>query len=194
MKAKGAAHDPTLVIMELATKGRKGSFPPGAAFWAPHMPVGVQRDLKQPLLDIQSAEDDAAYRGAFDTTLEVMRKLNDQGTLIVPGTDLGGSFWLHRELELYTKVGMSNAQVLRRATWDMARYLKRGDRFGAVRPGLVADFLLLPGDPVADIKAIKRIAMVVKDGTVYFPEQAYGMMGIKPFAPAPAVSGAGFRP
>jgi imidazolonepropionase-like amidohydrolase len=76
----------------------------------------------------------------------------------------------------------------------MARYLKRGDRFGAVRPGLVADFLLLPGDPVADIKAIKRIAMVVKDGTVYFPEQAYGMMGIKPFAPAPAVSGAGFRP
>jgi imidazolonepropionase-like amidohydrolase len=194
MKSTGAAHDPTLVIMELATKGRKGSFPPGAADWAPHMPVGVQRDLKQPLLDIQSAEDDAAYARAFDTTLEVMRKLNAQGTLIVPGTDLGGSFWLHRELELYTQVGMSNAQVLRRATWDMARYMRRGDRFGAVRPGLVADFLLLPGDPVADIKAIKRIAMVVKDGTVYFPEQAYGMMGIKPFAPAPAVSGAGFRP
>ncbi|MFN7398236.1 MAG: amidohydrolase family protein [Sandaracinobacter sp.] len=194
MKSTGAAHDPTLVIMELATKGRKGSFPPGAADWAPHMPVGVQRDLKQPLLDIQTAEDDAAYRGAFDTTLEVMRKLNAQGTLIVPGTDLGGSFWLHRELELYTQVGMSNAQVLRRATWDMARYMGRGDRFGAVRSGLVADFILLPGDPVADIKAIKRIAMVVKDGTVYFPEQAYGMMGIKPFAPAPAVSGAGFRP
>jgi len=194
MKSTGAAHDPTLVILELATRGRKGQFPPGAVDWAAHMPVGVQRDLKQPLLDIQSAEDDAAYRGAFDTTLDVMRKLNAQGTLIVPGTDLGGSFWLHRELELYTQVGLSNAQVLRRATWDMARYLRRGDRFGAVRPGLVADFLLLPGDPVADIKAIKRIAMVVKDGTVYFPEQAYRMMGIKPFAPAPAVSGAGFRP
>jgi imidazolonepropionase-like amidohydrolase len=194
MKSTGAAHDPTLVIMELATRGRKGSFPPGAADWAAHMPVGLQRDLKQPLLDIQSAEDDAAYRGSFDTTLEVMRKLNAQGTLIVPGTDLGGSFWLHRELELYTQVGMSNAQVLKRATWDMARYMGRGDRFGAVRPGLVADFMLLPGDPVADIKAIKRIAMVVKDGTVYFPEQAYRMMGIKPFAPAPAVSGAGFRP
>jgi imidazolonepropionase-like amidohydrolase len=193
MKSTGAAHDPTLVIMELATKGRKGSFPPGAADWAPHMPVGVQRGLKQPLLDIQSAEDDAAYRGAFDTTLEVMRRLNAQGTLIVPGTDLGGSFWLHRELELYTQVGMSNAEVLRRATWDMARYMRRGDRFGAVRPGLIADFMLLPGDPVADIKAIKRIAMVVKDGTVYFPEQAYQMMGIKPFVPAPAVSGAGWR-
>lgn len=70
MKAKGAAHDPTLVIMELAAKGRMGSFPPGATFWAPHMPVGVQRDLKQPLLDIQTAEDDGAWRGAFDTTLD----------------------------------------------------------------------------------------------------------------------------
>jgi imidazolonepropionase-like amidohydrolase len=193
MKSTGAAHDPTLVIMELATKGRKGSFPPGAADWAAHMPVGLQRDLKQPLLDIQSAEDDAAYAQAFDTTLEVMRKLNAQGTLIVPGTDLGGSFWYHRELELYTQVGMSNAQVLRRATWDMARYMGRGDRFGAVRPGLVADFLLLPGDPVADIKAIKKVAMVVKDGTVYFPADAYRMMGIKPFAATPVVSGAGFR-
>jgi imidazolonepropionase-like amidohydrolase len=194
MKSTGAAHDPTLVIMELATKGRKGSFPPGAADWADHMPVGMQRDLKQPLLDIQTAEDDAAYRGAFETTLEVMRRLNRQGTLIVPGTDLGGSFWYHRELELYTQVGMSNAQVLRRATLDTARYMNRGDRFGAIKPGLVADFMLLPGDPVADIKAIKKIAMVVKDGAVYFPAEAYGLLGIKPFAAAPRVSGAGFRP
>jgi imidazolonepropionase-like amidohydrolase len=193
MKATGAAHDPTLVIMELATRGRKGSFPPGAADWAPHMPVGVQRDLKQPLLDIRTPEDDAAYKGAFDTTLEVMRRLNEQGTLIVPGTDLGGSFWLHRELQLYTQAGMSNAGVLRRATWDMARYLKRGDRFGAVRPGLMADFLLVPGDPVADIKAIKTIGMVVKDGTVYFPTEAYAKLGIKPFTGVPAVSGAGWK-
>jgi imidazolonepropionase-like amidohydrolase len=75
----------------------------------------------------------------------------------------------------------------------MARYMKRGDRFGAVRPGLVADFLLVPGDPVADIKAIKSIAMVVKDGTVYFPSQAYAKLGIKPFTAVPAVSGAGWR-
>lgn len=193
MRSTGAAHDPTLVIMELATKGRKGRFPTGAEFWAPHMPVGVQRDLKQPLLDIQSAEEDAAFKGAFDTTLEVMRRLNNQGTLIVPGTDLGGSFWLHRELELYTQVGMSNAGVLKRATWDMARYLKRGDRFGAVRPGLVADLLLVPGDPVADITAIKTVAMVVKDGTVYFPTEGYSKLGIKPFTDVPAVSGAGWR-
>ena len=193
MKSTGAAHDPTLVITELLTTGRKGSFPPGAADWAAHMPVGIQRDLKQPLLDIQTAEDDAAYRGAFDTALEVMRRLNSQGTMILPGTDLGGSFWYHRELELYTQVGMSNAQVLRRATYDTAHYLRRGERFGSVKPGLTADLVLMPGDPVADIKAVKNISMVVKDGTVYFPTEAYQALGIQPFTTIPQVTGAGFH-
>jgi imidazolonepropionase-like amidohydrolase len=189
MRTTGAAHDPTLVIMELATLGRKGSFPPGALSWAEHMPVGLQRDLKQPLLDIRTPEDDAAYRGAFDTTLEVMRRLNRQGTLILPGTDLGGHFWLHRELELYTRTGLSSAQVLKRATWDSARYMRREDRFGAVKPGLMADLVLLPGDPVADIRALNKVAMVVKDGTVYFPAEAYQALGIKPFTDRPAVAG-----
>ena len=194
MRTHGAAHDPTLVIIEHATQGRKGEFSPGTVDWAPHLPIGLQRQLKQPMLDISSPEDDAAYRGAFDTTLEVMRQLNRQGTLILPGTDMGGSFWYHRELELFTKTGLSSAQVLRRATFDTARYMGRGDRFGAVKPGLVADFMLLPGDPVKDIRAVKTISMVVKDGTVYFPTEAYERLGIKPFTAVPAVSGAALVP
>ena len=193
MISKHIAHDPTLIIMETATRGRKGQLPPGAVDWASHMPIGIQRDLKQPMLDIATPEDDRAYSAAFDTTLAVMKKLNDGGVLIVPGTDMGGSFWYHRELELYTNF-LSNAQVLKRATLDSSVHLKRGTDYGEVKPGKMADFMLLPGDPVADIKAIKAISMVVKDGTVYFPEQAYDALGIKPFAAAPAVGGVGFKP
>lgn len=193
MISKHIAHDPTLIIMETATRGRKGQLPPGAVDWAPHMPIGIQRDLKQPMLDITTPEDDRAYSAAFDTTLAVMKKLNDGGVLIVPGTDMGGSFWYHRELELYTNF-LSNAQVLKRATLDSSVHLKRGADYGDVKPGKMADFMLLPGDPVADIKAIKAISMVVKDGTVYFPAQAYEALGIKPFAAAPNVGGAGFKP
>lgn len=193
MASKKIAHDPTLIIMETATRGRKGSFPPGAVDWASHMPIGVQRDLKQPMLDIATPEDDAAYSAAFDTTLEVMKRLNKSGVLIVPGTDMGGNFWYHRELELYTNF-LTNAEVLKRATLDSSVHLKRGADYGEVKAGKMADFILLPGDPVADIKAIKSIAMVVKDGTVYFPAEAYEAVGIKPFAAAPAVTGAGFRP
>lgn len=89
---------------------------------------------------------------------------------------------------------LSNAQVLKRATLDSSVHLKRGADYGEVKPGKMADFMLLPGDPVADIKAIKAISMVVKDGTVYFPEQAYEALGVKPFAAAPTVGGAGFKP
>lgn len=187
-----AAHDPTLIIMETATRGRLGQFPPGVMDWASHMPVGTQRDLKQPMLAIDTPEDDAAYAKSFDVTRDYMRKLNDAGILILPGTDMGGHFWYHRELELYTGIGMSNAEVLKRATYDAARYMNRADRFGAVKPGLVADLMLLPADPVVDIKAIKTVAMVVKDGTVYFPTEAYEKLGIKPFTGVPSVSGAGF--
>jgi hypothetical protein len=45
---------------------------------------------------------------------------------------------------------------------------------------------------VADIKAVKTISMVVKDGTVYFPTEAYQAMGIEPFTTVPPVTGAGF--
>lgn len=188
-----AAHDPTLIIMETATLGRRGKLPPGAEGWAAHMPVGTQRDLKQPMLAIETPEDDAAYAKSFETTREFMRRLNKAGVVILPGTDMGGHFWYHRELELYTTIGMTNAEVLKRATYDTAAYMKRGDRFGAVKPGLVADLVLLPADPIADIKATRAPSMVVKDGQVYFPTEAYEKLGIKPFTGVPAVSGAGFR-
>lgn len=188
-----AAHDPTLIIMETATRGRLGQLPPGTVSWASHMPVGMQRDLKQPMLAIETPEDDAAYAKSFETTREFMRRLNKAGVMILPGTDMGGHFWYHRELELYTTIGMTNAEVLKRATYDTANYMKRGDKYGAVKPGLVADLVLLPADPVADINAIKTIAMVVKGGDVYFPTEAYEKLGIKPFTGVPAVSGAGFK-
>lgn len=192
VKEKGAAHDPTLVIMEHAMLGRTGESSPATADWIDHMPVNARRDLKQAMLDVSNPADDKAYRGAFDTAMEVVRRLNAQGTFIVPGTDMGGDFWYHRELELYTKAGMTNAQVLKRATADVQDYMGRGKDYGAITPGMKADFMLLPGDPVTDIKAINQIAMVVKNGTVYFPAEIYDKMGVQPFAAPPAVSGAGF--
>ena len=187
-----AAHDPTLIIMETATLGRRGKLPPGAEGWASHMPVGTQRDLKQPMLAIETPEDDAAYAKSFETTREFMRRLNKAGVMILPGTDMGGHFWYHRELELYTSIGMTNAEVLKRATYDTANYMKRGDKYGAVKPGLVADLVLLPADPTVDITATRAPSMVVKGGDVYFPTEAYDKLGIKPFTGVPSVSGAGF--
>ena len=114
--------------------------------------------------------------------------LHERGVFIVPGTDTGGALTYHRELELYTKAGFTNAEVLTRATLDMARYLGQDQQYGSIEKGKRADFFLIAGDPVADIKAIKTISMVVKDGVVYFPSEVYPYFGIKPFAAAPSVT------
>ncbi|HPG95729.1 MAG TPA: amidohydrolase family protein, partial [Dokdonella sp.] len=107
---------------------------------------------------------------------------------LIPGTDTGGSFTYHRELELFEKIGYSAPEILKLATLDMARYLGRDQSLGSIEKGKFADFMLLPGDPTRDLKAIKRIRMVVKDGTVYFPAEIHPHFGIQPFADAPKVT------
>jgi hypothetical protein len=64
--------------------------------------------------------------------------------------------------------------------------LGQDQRLRSIEKDKLADFLLVPGDPTKDLKAIKRIRMVVKDGTVYFPSEIYPKFGIRPFVDTPA--------
>lgn len=182
--------DVTLGIHENLLTNRDGVIARGATDYFSHMPVGSQRGLKQAWIDTSAPGDDAAYRGAYDKIVQTIRMMNAKGVMIVPGTDTGGSFTYHRELELYQTIGMTPPQILKRATWDMAHYLGQDQSLGSIEKGKLADFFLVPGDPTRDLKAIKSIAMVVKDGTFYFPAEVYPEFGIEPFAAAPKVKGA----
>ncbi len=180
--------DPTLAIHEELTLNRNGVVPPGAVDYLDHMPIGYQRTAKRARTDVTADGDDRAYRLSLDSIVATMKLLHERGVLIVPGTDLGGSFTYHRELELLQRVGMTPGEVLARATLEMARYLGQEQRLGSIDKGKLADFFLVPGDPTADLKAIKTISMVVKDGVVYFPAEIYPKFGIAPFVTAPAVT------
>ncbi len=194
ISTKHIAIDPTIGIHENLLLNRDGKVPPGMTDYFDHMPVGVRRDAMKGWIDASAPGDDAAYRGAYDKILATVRILNDRGVFIVPGTDTGGALTYHRELELLQQIGMTAPQVLTRATYDMARYLGEDQRRGTIAKGKLADFFLVPGDPTRDLKAIKSIAMVVKDGTVYFPSEIYPEFGIKPFASAPRVKEAASLP
>ncbi|NNE40441.1 MAG: amidohydrolase family protein [Marinicaulis sp.] len=180
--------DPTTVIHEFGLLGRNGETRAGALDYVDNMPVGFQRNAKVALLNVADEEEDAAYRAAFDKIIDLLTMMHERGIVIVPGTDLGGAFNLHREVELFTTFGFTPAQALKRASTDMAAYLGFEDR-GSIEPGKLADFFLVPGDPTADIKAIKTIAMVSRGGKVYFPSEIYPEFGIEPFTDVPAVSG-----
>ncbi|MGX6646921.1 amidohydrolase family protein [Maricaulaceae bacterium MS644] len=187
MEARGIAIDPTFAIHEALLLSRNGDVSPGAADYIDHMPASSQRSLRSAWAAIESPEDDAAYRGAFEQITETLRRLRERGITMVPGTDMGGGLVQHRELELYQSIGMTPAEILAWGGQAMADYLGVGDELGSIEAGKYADFFLVPGDPTADFKAVKTIAMVAANGVIYFPEDVYPEFGIRPFASAPAV-------
>ena len=182
------AIDPTLGIHENLLLNRDGQTPPGAVDYIDHLPIGARRDLVKAWIDTSTPGDDAAYRAAWPKLLATTKMLHDRGIFIVFGTDTGGSFTYHRELQIYQEKGIMTApEILKRATYDSARYTSQDQRMGSIEKGKLADFFLIPGDPTKDIKAIKTIRMVVKDGTFYYPSEVYPKFGIEPFATAPKV-------
>ncbi len=180
------AIDPTLAIHEVLLLARNGETRIGTKDYIDHMPPNVQRSLKVAMANIANEEEDKAYRLAYDKIVETLKLMKKRGIFIIPGTDLGGEFKLHRELELYQQLGYSPAELLKLSTYDMAQYLGHKDR-GAIEPGMLADFFLIPNDPTRDLKAIKTISMVSRGGVFYFPTEVYPAFGIAPFTKKPEV-------
>ncbi len=182
------AVEPTIAIHENLLLNRDGTVPSGAVDYIDHLPVGEQRGARQGWADMSAPGDAEAYAAAYGKLMDTLRQMRQRGILLIPGTDLGGSFTYHRELELFAQLGYTPAEVLKLATWDMATYLGQDQTTGSIEKGKLADFFLVPGDPTVDLKAIKTIRAVVKDGAVYYPSEVYPHFGIKPFGTAPRVT------
>ena len=78
-----------------------------------------------------------------------------------PGTAYGVS--LHHELELLVWAGLTPLEALKAATSLPAEKFGLNGR-DVIKPGAVADLLLVEGHPAEDIKATRHIISVWKDG------------------------------
>jgi imidazolonepropionase-like amidohydrolase len=96
-------------------------------------------------------------------------RLARAGVRLIAGSDAGlGPAKPHgilpRTLEEYVVSGLTPAAALSAATVRAAEACRVADRKGRIRPGLDADLLLLPGDPTADITALRRPLQVYVAG------------------------------
>jgi imidazolonepropionase-like amidohydrolase len=71
-----------------------------------------------------------------------------------------------RETELYVEAGMTPLEALRAATVNPARLLGATRDLGGLGVGRYADIIAVDADPLADIRALRRIGFVMKGGEV----------------------------
>ena len=91
------------------------------------------------------------------------------GVTICMGGDVG--VFSHgdnaKEMELMVEYGMKPIDVLRSATSVNTDVFGYADKIGRVKKGLFADLIAVEGDPSADIKNIRKVTLVMKDGVIY---------------------------
>jgi len=183
LKQKGTVIDSTLAIFESSFTQLQGEMDPGFAAIGDHLPAPMQRSLHTNSSDVTPANVQR-HRASWAKMVEMVGRLHRAGVPLVAGTDSTAGFVLHRELELYVQAGIPPAEALRIATWNGARYTRTLERLGSITPGKLADLILVDGDPTQDISAIRQVALVLKEGQLYYPAELYQALGIRPFAPA----------
>lgn len=107
-----------------------------------------------------------------DALIETLHNAFRMGVMIAAGNDGGAPLVdvgeMAEELELYVKHGLSPQKALEAGTINTARLFRMAD-VGYLEEGWHADLLVLAGNPLDDIGALKRPQMVFKAGRLVEP-------------------------
>ena len=100
----------------------------------------------------------------------LLRNLVKRDALLVTGTDspfVPYGTGLHAELRLFERAGLEPWQVLNAATAKAAEAAGVGTDLGTLKPGMLADLVVVEGDPLARIKDADNVVLTIKGGHRY---------------------------
>ena len=131
----------------------------------------------QYLLDKRGDPPPESEKEEFNQRVVELISFYNQGgqDLILVGTDepvytsLLPGFAYHRELYAMQYFGIPTMSVIQAATINAARALGLEKRLGSIDVGKEADILIINGDPVSDIRNLRNIELVMKEGVIYDP-------------------------
>jgi hypothetical protein len=187
LKKKGTVVDATMTAFEAQYTQRQGQPSPSYAMVAANLPAVVQRSYLSAEVDLDDVKA-RRWGASWKVMMDLLRRMYAAGIPLVAGTDATPGFAFQRELELYAQAGIPAAQALKIATWNGAKYSDRLSEIGSIERGKRADLVLVDGDPVADIRAIRRVALVIKGDQALSPSALYQAMGILPFVPSAEIT------
>jgi len=114
-------------------------------------------------------------QATIESVRRVAPELHKRGVRLLIGGDYGFPFNPignnARDLRLFVEwFGLSAAEALRCATQYGGQVMDMAGELGLVRPGYLADLLLVDGDPTLDITIMQdtaRLALIMKDGRLH---------------------------
>jgi imidazolonepropionase-like amidohydrolase len=169
--------DPTVNAFEDLFMGQQGKITPGLEAIAARLPVQTRRGLLTGGLPMEGKVE--LYKAAYDKLLAMTKLLFEQKIRVVLGTDNLAGLMLHHEMMLFSRAGISNADILRIGTIESARVMRAEKTSGTIAPGKLADLVVIDGDPLAKLDDITKVVSTVRGGVVYPSAPLYAAAGIK---------------
>ena len=135
------------------------------------LPPDIYEDVRRSLDHPERMAYYTVIRRRTPTLANKFQQMRSTGVTLITGTDSGIPMNFHfdstwRELDTFVRLGVSPMDALRAATFWPARLLKRDD-LGVIAPGKLADIVVVDGDPLRSMEALRHVVHVVKDGVVY---------------------------
>jgi imidazolonepropionase-like amidohydrolase len=131
-------------------------------YWCPTLLV-MENHLEHKPSPLPKQELEIEYKG--------LNSAYKKGMKIALGTDAGSFPWSvnqAKEFEyLVKKAGFSPMDAIKAGTSVAAELLGQSAEIGSLTPGMLADIVAVPGDPLQDITALQKVIFVMKDGQVF---------------------------
>ena len=135
-------------------------------------------------LRAQDKNDDYMINGRAQF-LNAISRAHRAGVKVVVGLDLGAgavdpSIYV-REMAMFVEAGISPMDAIQAGTRVPAEMLGWGERLGTIEPGMLADIIAVPGNPLEDIGQLERVSMVMMGGKlIKRPGQPSSLAGLLP--------------